>query len=279
MSLPGGIRIHGELHREFRFRPITGELELMLSESAQHADSHATRITTVLCQALETLGGAPASAETVRALSVGDRQFLMTRLAAHIHDEPVWLTAPCSHCQEPFDISYRHVDLPVKTAGEDYPRARVDTSLGPLDVHVPTGGDQERIAAAGDDAAAMRVLLSCIVENARGDAAFDPADLSPDDIEAIETRVEAMAPEIAAALWSKCPHCDADNTVPINFYTCLARPVDELYADVHTIASHYHWSEQAILNMPRQRRQIYLRHIDASRGMHGPVDLIQAQVT
>ena len=137
MSLPGGIRIDGELRRDFRFCPITGELELMLGESAQQADNHVSRVTTVLCRALETLGGAPATAEAVRGLSVGDRQFLLARLAAHINDLPVWLTAPCSHCQEPFDMSYRHADLPVKTAGEDYPRTQVDTSLGSVDVQVP----------------------------------------------------------------------------------------------------------------------------------------------
>lgn len=127
MSLPGGIRMDGELRRDFRFRPITGELELMLSESMQYADNHALRVTIVLCRALETLGGAPASAEAVRALSVGDRQFLMARLAAHIHDLPVWVTAHCGHCQELFDTSYRYADLPVKTAGADYPRTQVDT--------------------------------------------------------------------------------------------------------------------------------------------------------
>ncbi len=274
MLLPGGIRIDGELKRDFRFRPITGQLELMLGESVQQADSHAVRVTDVLCQALEMLGGAPASAEVVRDLSVGDRQFLMARLAAHISDLPVWLTAPCTACQAPFDIAYRYADLPVKTAGEDYPRARVETRLGTLHVRVPTGADQERIAATGDDTEAIRVLLRCLVDRTQVDAAFDPEDLDAADISVIEERIEAMAPEIATALSAQCPHCNANNTVAINLYACMARPVDELFADIHIIASHYHWSEQAILDMPRRRRQTYLRHIDASRGMHGPVEPI-----
>jgi hypothetical protein len=276
MALPGGIHRDGELRRDFRFRPITGELELMLSESVQYADNHALRVTTVLCQALETLGGAPASAEAVRGLSVGDRQFLMVRLAAQIHDLPVWVTAHCGHCQEPFDTSYRYADVPVKPAGADYPRTQVNTHLGSLNVHVPTGADQERIANASDHAEAMRLLLRGIVERANTATELDPAVLSAADIAAIEQQVEAIAPEVATELLAQCPHCGTDNAVAINLYACLARPMDELFAEVHIIASHYHWSERAILDMPRHRRQTYLRHIDSSRGMYGPVDFMQA---
>jgi hypothetical protein len=276
MLLPGGLHIAGERRRDFRFRPITGALELMLGESAQHAGSHAARVTTVLCQALETLGGAPATIEAVRQLSVGDRQFLMARLAAHLHDLPVWLTTHCNHCQAPFDMSYRHADLPVKMAGEEYPQVRLETSLGAVEVHVPTGADQEHIANTRDDVEAMHELLRCIVSGVDSDTAFNPQDLRAQDIAEIEQRVEAMAPEIATELLAQCPHCSRDNIVPINLYTCLARPVDELFAEIHAIASRYHWNERAILSMPHQRRQIYLRHIDSSRGMFGPSDMLQA---
>ena len=279
MSLPGGLNVDGELHRDFSFRPMTGELELMLGESTHFAESHAAYVTTVLCQALKTVGGVPASATVVRGLSVADRQFLMAQLAAHVDDAPVWLTAHCGVCQEPFDVSYRHSALPVKTAGEDYPRTTMDTSLGPVDVHVPTGADQERIALAGNDGEAMGVLLRCIVQGAsidsNTDSEFDPTNLSAEDIVAIEQRVEDMAPEITTELLAECPSCNAKNKVPVNLYACLERPMDELFAEIHIIASHYYWSVRDILQLPRRHRQAYLRLIDLGRGMHRPADHIQ----
>ena len=276
MPLPGGLSVDGERRRDFRLRPVTGELELMLGESVHDAESHAARVTNVLSQALETVGSLPASVEVVRSLCVGDRQFLMAQLAAHIDDAPVWLTAYCGVCQEPFDVSYHHSALPSKTAGEDYPTTQVDTSLGPLVARVPTGADQERIARAGD-AEALEVLLRCIVNAPALDPGFDPRSLTPADVDALEQQVEDMAPEIATELLAECPSCNAENRVPVNLYACLERPVEEIFAEVHIIASHYYWSEYDILQLPRRHRQAYLRLIDLSRGMSQPGDFIQAQ--
>ena len=272
LSLPGGIFLEGELRRDYRFLPITGALELALGESARFVDTHAAQITTVLSQTLDSIGGTPVSEELVRNLSVGDRQFLMVRLAAHIDDQPVWLTAPCSTCGERFDVSYRYLELPVKRAGDEYPCAMVSTTSGDLLVRVPTGADQELIASAAEEEEGMRILLRCIVSSSKKDAEFAPAKLDTAAIHVIEQRVEAMAPEIATELLSQCPHCDADNTIALNPYACLAHPVEGIFDEVHTIASHYHWSEQAILEMPRDRRQTYLRLIDSGRGMHGSAD-------
>ena len=274
MSLPGGINVDGELRRDFCFRPVTGELELFLGESAQQANSHPERVTVLLSQALDTIGGVSASMEVVRRLSVGDRQFLMSQLATHIDNQLVWVTTHCAVCEESFDVSYRQSDLPVKKASKDFPQAVVNTSLGDVTVRVPTGADQELVAAAGDDAKALRVLLKCIVV----DAPSDVDQLNTEDITAIEKRVEAMAPEIATELLARCPNCHAENTLELNPYTSLQHWSDKLFTEVHTIASQYHWSEQEILALRRDRRQNYLRLIDQGRGMQDRVDKFQTLV-
>ena len=64
-----------------------------------------------------------------------------------------------------------------------------------------------------------------------------------------------------------CPECGADNRVSIDPYFCLGRVSQDLFGDIHRLASHYHWSEAEILAMPRWRRQRYLALIDRSRGM------------
>ena len=268
--LPGGISVAGELRRDYRFRPVNGELELALGESGDGAGSLAAQVTTVLSLALEQLGGITPTPDAVRDLSVGDRQYLMTRLALHFDHRPVWLVAHCGACGEPFDIAFNYADLPVKPAGRGYPRATVDTSLGSVRVRVPTGADQEGMAATPDDDQAMQVMLRRIVDS----DAVDMAALSEADIHAIESRVEALSPECADRLLTQCPQCRASNSVAVNPYGFLEQPVGELFAEIHTIASHYHWSEQAILTLPRRRRQTYLRLIDKGRGMQGPEDIV-----
>ena len=268
MELPGGIRIDSELRRAFHFKPVTGLLELALSDSTLRARTHPARVTAVLCEALEDLGGESPSSSRVRELSVGDRQFLMRRLAIHIDDQLTWLSAKCGACEEPFDLSFLHSELPVKPAGEYYPEAVVETSQGGVRVRVPTGSDQEAVATIEEQSKAVRALLQRLITRQESGEPLDAEALSETDIASIERAAEAMAPEIAQSLLAQCPHCSTENKVALSLYSCMERPVGDLYSEVHTLAANYHWSEREILMLPRSRRHTYLSLIDRSRGMN-----------
>lgn len=252
----------------FHFKPVTGLLELALSESALRVSSNPERVTSALCEALNDLGGMPPSASLVRELSVGDRQFLMRRLAVHIDDQLVWLAAKCGTCEEPFDLSFQHSELPVKPAGREYPETVVETTQGTLSVRVPTGADQEAVAAFQDDARSVQALLERLVSRQGSGEPLNIEVLTEGDITAIENAAEEMAPEIAQSLVAQCPHCSTENQVPLSPYACMEKPVGNLYGEVHTLAANYHWSEQEILTLPRSRRHNYLSLIDRSRGMN-----------
>ena len=268
MEIPGGILIDGDLKRSFEFKPVTGFLELWINERSLQQQCHSARITTVLCEALAHLGGEAVSPDRVRDLNVGDRQYLMRRLAVHIDDQVTWLTATCGECGEPFDVSLRYAELPVKPAGDEFPETIVDSSLGRLHVRVPTGADQEIIAAIADDREAMWVLLEQLLSHEHSRLAVDPRQLGEEEITAIETVVENLCPEIATHLTTNCPHCDNANHVSIHPYTIFERSLNNVYGDVHILATTYHWSEEEILALTRSRRHTYLSMIDRSRGMN-----------
>jgi hypothetical protein len=276
VELPGGIRIDGALKRSFRFKPVTGDLEIALSEIASGAGTTPARITAVLSEALAELGGQAVNASRVRKLSVGDRQYLMGRLAVHFDDQPVWLTAECGQCHELFDVSLKFAELPVKPAGKDFPETTVVTELGRLRVRVPTGADQEAIATIDDETEALHLLLQRLVSTVEPSRVFDVAQLNENDIAVIETRVEAMAPETATHLLTHCPSCATENQLPIVHYASLQGPSEDLYAEIHRLAISYHWSESEILALTRARRQIYLQLIDQSRGMQTQQTIIEA---
>lgn len=268
MEIPGGVLIDGELNRFFAFKPVTGFLELGISERSLPQGCHSARITTLLCETLEHLAGEIASPEQVRELSVADRQYLVCQLAVHIDDQVTWLTAACGGCREPFDISLRYSELPVKPAGSEFPETIVETSLGRLNVRVPTGTDQEAIAAIDNDREAMWALLGRLLSHEDVGRTVDPRQLDDDEITAIETVVEDMSPEIATHLTTNCPHCDIENHVPMSPYTVIEHPLSDVYGDIHILATAYHWSEEDILALPRHRRHAYLRMIDRSRGLN-----------
>ncbi len=279
MQLPGGLCIDGVLDKRFLFKPVTGQLEMVLSESALQADSLPARVTQILSEALEMLAGDVASEEYVRALSVGDRQFLMRRLAIHIEDALLWLTAKCGECGEAFDVSLRLSELPVKPAGDKFPETVVDMPSGRLKVRVPTGDDQESIASVRDDCRAMQMLLTRLISSeattAEGEV-FDLASLDEAQLSTIETVIEAMAPEVASEMVTHCPHCEMGNRIPISPYGCMERSVGELFSEIHALAANYHWSEQDILALPRGRRHTYLSLLDRQQGMQSRGNHIEA---
>jgi len=187
MTLPGGLAVGGEVRRDYAFRAPTGDVELAVAEAMQAAKNMPERVSAALGAALDSLGGAPADAVLAAALSVGDRQFLMRRLAVHLGQDSRWLTAACGHCEERFDFQVRLDELPVKPAGDGYPLVRLDGDLAGMGLRVPSGADQAAIAGIADDGAALGALLRrCLV-------AGDPDRLTAADA---ATLAETMQPEM-----------------------------------------------------------------------------------
>lgn len=74
--------------------------------------------------------------------------------------------------------------------------------------------------------------------------------------------MEKLAPPFSGEIEGQCPECGAR----VNFWFDVAAYVlrelrfdaELLYEDIHQLAMRYHWSEQEILNLPRQRRMQYV---------------------
>jgi hypothetical protein len=275
MELPGGLLVAGQRLRDFRFAPVSGALELILAKSLSDSATHPGRVTQVLCEALETLAGAPVTQQAVRSLSVGDRQYLMRQLSALLEPGLQWQTTQCSACGELFEISYEHAALPVKPAGAGFPRVQLETARGKVWVRSPTGEDQEYLASAEDDQQTLALLLARLVSRVEDGVSMQLNEFGDEDLAMIEQMVEDISPEITTQSQSHCPHCDAVNLVEISPYACLERSPGSLFEELHTLALHYHWSEQAILDLPQSRRHTYLNLIDRSRGMYRADAFIQ----
>lgn len=264
--LPGGVLCQDSLRRDYEFRPLTGEVELGLAEAVVRTRDLPAQVTLALQAALAHVGGQPADAALIDGMSVGDRQFLMTRLASVLGLEQVWLTARCGQCGESFDFPLNHSQLPVKPASSGFPLARIHTDKGKLTLRVPNGLDQQAVLGMADMQRARQMLARrCVIGWEGGD--LSALALNAADVAAIEAALEAVAPEMATEVLARCPECGGDNRVAIDPYFCLGRVSADLFGEIHRLAWHYHWSEAEILAMPQWRRRRYLTLIDHSRGM------------
>lgn len=276
MLLPGGLIREGIRRRDFAFRPLTGAVELALAEVVAAEMTLPRRVTTVLAIALAEVAGEEVGPETVAGLAVADRQYLMAMLAVELGQEQLWYIAECRGCGDRFDFPVRFRDLPVKEAGSGYPFTEVVTSLGTSRFRVATGSDQELLAAQPEANDPARLLAAaCLVVSPEGGGKMDlpyhwAQALTDEDINRIETALEAVAPEMGVAVQAACPGCGYPQTIGIDPYGVLASiSVTNLLQEVHLLASTYHWSERDILDLPHKRRRHYLELIDQNRGLVG----------
>jgi hypothetical protein len=267
VTLPGGRPLNGGLERRARFRPLTGRIEQALIEFRANLDRPGY-VTAVLAAALERIGTQAADAGCITDLCVADRQYLMVRLAALLEGEQMWLKVGCGHCQALFDVDVRRCDLPVKPAGAGFPQATLRINGRTIEVRVPTGADQGLIGKRPETEALQQLLQRCIRAVNGEPPGEDFIDkLSEADIAAIDEALDHASPAVCSQLLVTCPECGREQSAELDHYALGGLNDHDFYDEVHTLASHYHWSEAAILDLPQARRRRYLGLISRSAGM------------
>jgi hypothetical protein len=264
VQLPGGLLQDGCIQRNARFRPLTGRIEQSLIESAASLDRPAY-VTSVLSQVLDAIGESAIDADMVSRLSVADRQYLMLRLAALLNGEQMWLKVDCGHCDAPFDVELLRCDLPVKQAGDSFPEVSLHLENWDIEARVPTGQDQEAIPQSTEEEALRTLLQKCIcsVNGGSPHAEFSQL-LNEEEIEAIDEALDEVAPAVCDRLLVTCPECNTEQNALLDHYANIGLNEYFFYDEIHTLASHYHWSEADILDLPRSKRRRYLQLINRS---------------
>jgi len=266
MKLPGGLIVDGQLRSDFSFKPVTGALERAIAESGNQYQTLAQQVTQILTCTLDNVAGCEADTELVRCLCSGDRQYLMIQLEALIEAAPQWYTAPCQHCAELIQFQLEAGSLPVKPAGDHFPETSLQLSVGEVTLRIPNGRDEESLATCLDNEhSAVPYLLAQLISPAT-EQPFDSHLLSSEDFALIDQSLEQMAPQAADAVSVSCPYCNHQQQIKVDSYAWITRKTQSLDEDIHTLASHYHWSERDILGLARTRRKRYLQLIERSAG-------------
>ncbi len=267
VELPGGAWKDRRLLRTARFRAVDGQIELAIAESAGREDIPG-RVTDILACALAGIGGENADGETIDSLCVADRQYLMLHLGRLLAGDQVWLNGRCEDCGNVFDFSLRRSALVGRKAGEGFPFAALRLGGREALFRVPTGVDQAAVLEAEEDGCSF-LFKRCLVSV---DGCLPPpgfiASLSAEEKGRVEDILEAVSPAVTTGLLACCPECGHEQVVRFDPYALGNISQEQLFREVHTIASTYHWGEREIFALPRERRRHYLRLIDRSRGLY-----------
>lgn len=278
-TLPGGYWDGGgTLHSRFELTPLTGREEELLAQATDRLP--AELVTEVLSRRVSSVGGlSPVREEVARQLLVGDRQFLLLRLRQATFGDRVraGLVCPWADCGKRVSVEFSLAQVPVfeladkgpvytmtlsKAAAED-----CDDAGREVRFRLPTGADQEELSEwlSVNEAQALTLLLTRCVRAIGG---FSPPGedrigaLSPLARAEIEERMQELAPGIEQVMEAGCVECGRQFLVPFDvqrfFFGELRVHSDLLYREVHYLAYHYHWSEQEIMAMTRDRRRTYV---------------------
>lgn len=263
VRLPGGLRVDGTRHRIAAIRPLTGTVELAIAEAREINELYPTFVTRILSAAVASIGTVPVTPHVAKAISVADRQVLLGQLLVMVGMDTIWLQPWCASCGQRFDVPVTHSQLPIVEAPDDYPVFQGKVGNQTVKLRVLTGEAEEMLSLIGDDAAALRALIDYAVD--WGDHQ-PPEQLTRDELDQIEQQLEEGSPAIADEIVSQCPYCRTDVRLTLDFIAGLLGG-ESIFEDIHQIAMHYHWSQEAITALPRNRRKFYLKMINAARGI------------
>jgi len=268
INLPCGISVGEQWYRTAWLHPITGhEQEFLLQEGSRLPV--AARVTQLIARCLQRLGPLePVNADTVRRLSVGDREALLLHLRRVTLGESISCLLVCPSCANKMDLDLQVSELllpPYSDAKVEY-EAEINDGERCYRVifRLPNGEDQEAAAVKATeslDSAAEFVLRRCVERvTTAGDKSI--SDLPPALVHALPEKMAELDPQADVLLDLTCPECSAKFVVPFDAadFVCreFAAQEHELYRGVHALSLHYHWSEDAILRLSRRKRTIYL---------------------
>jgi hypothetical protein len=279
--LPGGyVDADCGLLREVELAPLSGRDEELIA--GQQPTANAALLTALLARCVLHLGPVrPVSEDLARRLLVVDRQFLLLKLRQITFGDHVQATVQCpwEACWKKVDIDFSLDDIPVRESEEKgplytrelSPEATFNSEHGEqyrqVVFRLPSGEDQEAIShvVEENEAKALALLLARCIR--RLGLLQDPGpevirQLSPVARTEIERHMEVAAPHVDLTLAARCPECDREFTVPFDlqgFFLAECQTSREiLYREVHYLAYHYHWSEQEILTLSREKRRKYI---------------------
>jgi len=193
----------------------------------------------------------------VDAIVTADRDRIFAALYMAVYGNKIESTVACQQCSGRFDLDFSlqslldHYQLST-TASEK----GIYTLENEASFRLPTGADelllQEISGTSGEDFLLSKCLIAGDIKKVG---------------EQVQQKMAEIAPVLNVAMQANCPECETDQEVHFDiqtfFLTRLKREYALLVNEVHRIAKSYHWSPDAILNLPRHLRKQYVAVIES----------------
>ena len=261
-TLPRGIYSGATCYRAAVLRPLTGRQEAAIASRPPDARA----LSHILADRLVRVGGLEEpSARRILLMTRGDRAHMLLTLRAAMLGDDLRLTLRCPNptCRSPIPVLLSIAEITAVSASTAAPQIQVDTAIGPALLREPCGEDDAVLEEVTEEPSS--VLWSRILLRLGERAGLSPGEWSklPSSVRytiAMGLARHHRGPTLAGS--AQCPACRAWQEWQIDPAALLSAELrvgaSRIVDEIHALAWHYHWSEDAILDMPRQRRWRYL---------------------
>jgi hypothetical protein len=272
ITLPHGLWIAGHRLSAVRMRPLDSDDDKFLLASTSNAPLRRANGLLSRCVLFPEQQPVPS----IDALVIGDREALLLHLHRMTFGDEIQanFSCPSATCAETLELKLRVSELLVSPYSDTAPSYQREIGHGHVQYQVrfrlPTTGDQHEIAPLARldaDQAARQLLRRCVERVLVAGGEIEVSSLPEPVIDEIAALMAELDAQAVIEFTLTCPGCGFRHQVQFDAADFLLREldqrVDRTIREVHTLALFYHWSEEAILNLPSDRRQKYLDLIAA----------------
>jgi hypothetical protein len=200
-------------------------------------------------------------------MTIGNRDARLLDIRQATFGNEVSSIAACPSCGECVEFEFSIDDVRVAIADEMPTEAGRESSTHCVGFAVrfrpATSRDLFASRTAGGLASARRsIVRHCVLEARRGGAPCSVDELPAEVVDAIADGMRRADPQADARVDLTCPACAhdwADRFDVVSFVWSEFRELaSRLFREVHVLARHYGWNEDAILQLSTARRRAYL---------------------
>ncbi len=223
-------------------------------------------ITRIIQQCAAGLDGGTL-ARLLPDLSVGKRLECLLVLASGSEGSAYSFPFRCAGCGKEIELELTLDDISAQQHKADLVETvEVEIEGRRAEFRKPTGRDQEnwgRMIFRDEQEAARAIFDTLIVSPVKWET------LEEEDFGRIEEALDEADPLVNFVCHVTCEECGQQNEFPIDLCDAalglLRRIQRQTIVMVHRLASHYHWSEKEIFEVPHWRRIEYLELVAAER--------------
>ncbi len=204
-----------------------------------------------------------APLDELAKLPIGERDRRLLAVRRQVFGDGFDLETACPECAERLELSIDAAAIspssPRLTPGD----LALDVGAWSVMFRLPDSTDLIVAAEASSEADAEATVLSRCVVAVQGPAGpVDPAQLPPESLDLLASRMETLDPGADLSLDLTCPACGHEWLAPVDPASLLFEEVEgqaiRLMGEVDQLARAYGWREPDVLALSPLRRRQYL---------------------